>query len=74
MEREKPDRDAGTTDGRHLVDDMEELGHSRNTDLEDAEKPAAPVKIPGVDCDYNCGTCGECGRKLARESNVTQAK
>ena len=39
----------------------------------ESEEPAEnkqikPVKVHGVDCDYNCGTCGECGRELARLS------
>jgi hypothetical protein len=32
------------------------------------KKPAPPAKIRGVDCDLNCGTCGECGRILASET------
>ena len=31
------------------------------------EKPALRTKVYGVDCMFNCGTCGECGRSKSTQ-------
>ena len=37
------------------------------------EESVPPAKVRGVDWDFNCGTCGECGGILASETKTEHA-